>query len=115
MNRLRNPLLTLSVLTLVAGATVADDAFDRTRALLERWVETRKAIATEKRDWKLAKEMLEDRAELGRPGERGSEVGRHPDVEGQAKQQRQHARHPATAAQTNINRPARARARRAAT
>ena len=66
MNRLRNRFLPVLALALVAGAAFADDAFDSTRALLERWVETRKAIATEKRDWKLAKEMLEDRAELVR-------------------------------------------------
>jgi septal ring factor EnvC (AmiA/AmiB activator) len=63
---LRNRFLPVLALALVAGASFADDAFDTTRALLERWVETRKAIATEKRDWKLAKEMLEDRAELVR-------------------------------------------------
>ncbi len=66
MNRLRNRFLPVLALALVAGATVADDAFDRTRALLERWVETRKAIAAERRDWKLAREMLGDRAELVR-------------------------------------------------
>ena len=66
--RNRTPPVLVPALALApaAGAALADDAFDTTRALLERWVETRKAIATEKRDWTLAKEMLEDRAELVR-------------------------------------------------
>jgi len=56
--------LALSVPLVVAATLAAQDAFDETRALLERWVETRKAIALERREWSLGKETLEARVEL---------------------------------------------------
>jgi hypothetical protein len=67
---------------LQAGATVAQDkqvvapdkpgsapdkpaeAVDATRAMLEKWVETRRVISKEKRDWELGQEMLRERIEL---------------------------------------------------
>lgn len=44
-------------------AKVAGDV-DNTRKALEKWVETRRLIAEEKRDWALGREMLQQRIEL---------------------------------------------------
>lgn len=37
---------------------------DNTRTALEKWVETRRIISQEKRDWKVGREMLEERISL---------------------------------------------------
>lgn len=64
-------LLTLAAGFLLFGVTgVAQDdpipreKVDDTRAVLEKWVETRRLIAKEKRDWALGKEVLHDRIDL---------------------------------------------------
>lgn len=46
-----------------ANAQHADE-IDNTRSALEKWVETRRIISREKRDWKVGKEMLEERISL---------------------------------------------------
>ena len=49
-----------------AGASPAEAAekVGDTRKALEKWVETRRLIAEEKRDWALGREMLQQRIEL---------------------------------------------------
>jgi len=65
--------ITTSASLLAMGLTVsplvAQDAgqavdVDTTRAALEKWVETRRIISEEKRDWQLGREVLEERIEL---------------------------------------------------
>jgi hypothetical protein len=42
----------------------AVDKVEDTRAMLDKWVETRSVIAKERRDWQLGKEMLQQRIEV---------------------------------------------------
>lgn len=61
------PALTLAAALLCAGALGASqglDGLDGARNALEQWVETRKVISKEKRDWVLGKEMLQERIAL---------------------------------------------------
>lgn len=63
----RIPLLLLPVAALVALASAQDapaPRIDDAREVLERWVETERLISREKRDWKLGREMLEERIAL---------------------------------------------------
>ncbi len=46
------------------SAAEADDGIDGVRAALEKYVETRKVISAEQRDWKLGREMLNERIDL---------------------------------------------------
>jgi FtsZ-binding cell division protein ZapB len=55
-------LFALCAMPFVAAAAGSD--VDGVRAALEKWVETRKVISAEKRDWALGKEMLNERIEL---------------------------------------------------
>jgi FtsZ-binding cell division protein ZapB len=50
----------------VSTAAVSAEAqnVDGVRAALEKWVETRKVISQEQRDWKLGQEMLNERVDL---------------------------------------------------
>jgi len=54
----------LCALTSSAGAAEAGNSVDGVRAALEKWVETRKVISLEQRDWKLGQEMLNERVDL---------------------------------------------------
>lgn len=59
--------LLIPVLCLLTSGAVAADAgngVDGVRAALEKWVETRKVISQEQRDWKLGQEMLNERIDL---------------------------------------------------
>jgi hypothetical protein len=67
----RAALLLAALLPLLPAATRPGDDEQDTAAqvedakdVLERWVETRRVISQEKRDWALGKEVLEDRIEL---------------------------------------------------
>jgi len=70
--RRMGPLLLGAAVALVSlvstGAMTAqgdeDGDVDTTRAALERWVETRRIISQEKRDWALGREVLNDRIDL---------------------------------------------------
>jgi len=56
-----------SVLCLLTSGSVAAEpqgAVDGVRAALEKWVESRKVISAEQRDWALGKEMLSERVDL---------------------------------------------------
>lgn len=58
-------VVSLSVFSLSASASVAEtQGVDGVRAALEKWVESRKVISSEQRDWALGKEMLSERIEL---------------------------------------------------
>jgi hypothetical protein len=61
-------LVLLPVAALVALASAQDapppPRIDDARAVLERWVETQRLISRERRDWKLGREMLEERIAL---------------------------------------------------
>jgi FtsZ-binding cell division protein ZapB len=61
-----NCLLTAVVCALTSGAVAAEsgNSVDGVRAGLEKWVETRKVISLEQRDWKLGQEMLNERVDL---------------------------------------------------
>lgn len=48
----------------VAIGAQGPDGLDDARGALERWVETRKVITQERRDWQLGKELLQDRIAL---------------------------------------------------
>ncbi len=48
------------------AATQGEELVESARGVLEEWVETRRIISKEKRDWALGKELLEDRIELVR-------------------------------------------------
>lgn len=71
MNAKRRSVVTI---TLVAGLGIAgafaatpeedEGVLEGTRTVLEKWVETRRLIAKEERDWRLGKEVLESRIEL---------------------------------------------------
>ncbi len=52
----------LSSIAISAGVTDGD--VDKTRAVLEKWIETRRIISQEKHDFELAREMLSERIEL---------------------------------------------------
>jgi Protein of unknown function (DUF3450) len=64
------PLITLGcvVIALLCSQALSveqgDEELDTTRAALEQWVETRRVISKEKRDWALGKEVLNDRIEI---------------------------------------------------
>ena len=61
----RTKTLLLALGLLWPGAPlVADDEVDGTRAALEQWVETRRLISQEKRDWALGRELLGDRISI---------------------------------------------------
>lgn len=66
----RSLLLTFApLMALLSGAMCAaqsnpDDPVAAARAALEKWVETRKVISKEKRDWATGREVLEDRIAL---------------------------------------------------
>lgn len=51
-------------LSIIAVAAEPQAEVDGVRAALEKWVETRKIISQERRDWKLNKETLNERVEL---------------------------------------------------
>jgi FtsZ-binding cell division protein ZapB len=51
-------------LTSGAGAAEAGNGVDGVRASLEKWVDTRKVISQEKRDWDLGQEMLNERISM---------------------------------------------------
>lgn len=64
---------TASLVGFSAAIAIADDTpspadttarIESTRDILERWVEARRVLSEEKRDWSLAKDMLESRAEI---------------------------------------------------
>jgi len=64
-------LLTVAICLVASGGTLAnqaagepDDVVDAARAKLEKWVETRRIISNEHRNWALGKETLTDRIEL---------------------------------------------------
>ncbi len=62
-----NWLLVIGYSLLGISAVAAEDAqndVDGVRAALEKWVESRKVISQEQRDWKLGREMLNERIEL---------------------------------------------------
>jgi FtsZ-binding cell division protein ZapB len=56
----------LSVVSLPSSGNAAEagNGVDGVRAGLEKWVETRKVISQEQRDWKLGQEMLNERVDL---------------------------------------------------
>jgi len=57
--------LVVGGVTLAAGrAPEGVEDVDEARAVLERWVEARRLISQEKRDWALAKELLNDRIDV---------------------------------------------------
>ena len=67
--RRRTPkaLVLLGAVGLLSSAAVVSDVgetVDKARATLEKWVETKGIISKEKRDWRVGKELLEDRVEL---------------------------------------------------
>ncbi len=57
---------TLGLAMALTGSAPAQDGprVDDTRAAMQKWVETRRIISAEQRDWALGREMLEDRLEL---------------------------------------------------
>jgi FtsZ-binding cell division protein ZapB len=59
-------LLTAVLCSLNSGAVAAEagNSVDGVRSALEKWVETRKVISLEQRDWKLGSEMLSERIDL---------------------------------------------------
>lgn len=66
--RARLGVVTLAAAVLVAAARTSsgavDDPIDATRATIEKWVETRRLISQEKRDWAEGKAVLASRIEL---------------------------------------------------
>lgn len=59
----RHLLLTIFMVTPIFAQTTVDE-LDATRGTIEKWVETRRIISEEKRDWALDKELLQERIEL---------------------------------------------------
>lgn len=61
-------LTAIVLLCVLSVAAISDDdsesQIDQTRTTIEQWVETQRVISQEKRDLKLAKEMLNERIEL---------------------------------------------------
>lgn len=56
------PVVLVGALSVAAGrAPDGAEDVDQARATLEQWVETRRLISQEKRDWALGKELLSDR------------------------------------------------------
>jgi FtsZ-binding cell division protein ZapB len=53
-----------SLLGVAAIASETQGDVDSVRAALEKWVETRRVISQEQRDWELGKEMLNERIDL---------------------------------------------------
>lgn len=66
--RIWEPLFLAAAIGIASsGATTAQedrDALDGMRAALEQWVETRRLISQERRDWADGKQLLEDRIDL---------------------------------------------------
>ena len=66
----RIAVVAISFVALLAGSIAAQDAPDsevsQTRTALQKWVETRRIISDEKRDWALGRETLVNRIELVR-------------------------------------------------
>lgn len=61
-SRVRGAVAAIAFCTAAGGvAAVASDEVDGTRAAIERWVETRRIISQEERDWEVGREMLEER------------------------------------------------------
>jgi len=64
------PCILLAAASAMALAPAADDApstaqrIESTRDTLERWVETRRVISDEQRDWTLGKELLDSRVDM---------------------------------------------------
>ena len=59
------PVLAIGLLMIGAGpAEESGSDVDATRAALEKWVETRRIISREKRDWAMGREMLTARIDL---------------------------------------------------
>jgi hypothetical protein len=56
----------LALLCLGARPHPQDERIDRARATLDKWVETRRIISAERRDWRLGRETLEGRIEVVR-------------------------------------------------
>lgn len=54
----------LSSMAMSASAGVTDNEVDKTRASIEKWVETSRIISQEKHNYELAREMLSERIEL---------------------------------------------------
>jgi len=52
------------LVALAASQSAAETTIDDTRTALEQWVETQRVLSQEKRDFQLAKEMLEERLTL---------------------------------------------------
>lgn len=57
-------VLALAASAAGASAQSAAQPIDTTRETLERWVETRRVISKERRDWQLGREMLQERIAL---------------------------------------------------
>lgn len=62
------PAMAMASVGLLCSAAVlpsrADNDVDQARAALEKWVDTRRVISLEQRDWTLGKEILESRVEV---------------------------------------------------
>lgn len=54
----------LCAMPLAGHAAEPQNGVDGVRAALEKWVETRKVISAEQRDWELGKEMLNERIDV---------------------------------------------------
>lgn len=67
MQRSHGCLLTLIATGVLAGAGAAqrvDEQTEAVRATVEKWVETRKLISAERKQWTLGRELLQDRIAL---------------------------------------------------
>ncbi len=62
--RAASALAILAAAVLLAPGLAAQEGIDETRESVEKWVETRRVISQEKRDWALGKELLQERIEL---------------------------------------------------
>jgi len=65
--RIRTLVSLIVTCLLCCGVLAADDratGVDDMRAAMEQWVETRRIISKERRDWELGREMLNDRIDL---------------------------------------------------
>ena len=84
----------VGLVLLAGGAWAQEDGgsiVDQTRDTLSQWVETQKAIAKERRDWQLAKEVLEQRVDVleGEIGQLQERIGETRDALRETNQQRQ--------------------------
>jgi len=52
------------VTALITGAVWAQDEMDSARQNLEKWLETQRLISKEEQDWRVGKELLQERVEL---------------------------------------------------